>query len=117
MDKVNTKKKTVEPKGKSNHNIQDKGYKKLFKNKEMFLEFLQTFIHEDWVKDINENDLMLIDKEYILQDYRKKESDIVYRMKLKSKLNLNKRFLNLCFSIFESGFSVCLIFVGDSLYF
>ena len=78
MDKTNISKRTVEPRGKTVHNIQDKGYKKLFKNKEMFLEFLQTFVYEEWVNDIDENDLILIDKEYILQDYRKKESDIVY---------------------------------------
>ena len=50
----------------------------------MFLEFVQSFIHEDWVKDINEEDLVKVDKEYVLQDYRRKEADIVYRMKFKN---------------------------------
>jgi len=74
----------AEPSGDTEHQLQDKGYKKLFENKEMFLEFLQTFVHEEWVKDINEEDLVRVDKEYILQDYRKKEADVVYKMKLKS---------------------------------
>ena len=78
------KKRTAEPSGKSNHQLQDKGYKKLFSNKEMFLEFLQTFVREDWVRDINTDDLVRVDKEYVLQDYRKKEADIVYKMKFKS---------------------------------
>ncbi len=78
-----TQRRTVEPSGNTKHQIQDKGYKKLFQNKEIFLEFLHTFIHEEWVKDIQENDLIRVDKEYVLEDYRKKESDIVYRMKLK----------------------------------
>ncbi|TYQ13261.1 UNVERIFIED_CONTAM: putative transposase/invertase (TIGR01784 family) [Acetivibrio alkalicellulosi] len=67
------------------HQIIDKGYKKLFEDKNMFIEFLQTFVKDDWVQDINEDDLMRIDKEFILQDYRKKEADIVYRMKLKNE--------------------------------
>jgi hypothetical protein len=40
-------------------------------------------VNSDWVKDIDENDLIRVDKEFILQDYRKKEADIVYRMKIK----------------------------------
>ncbi len=63
----------AEPGGEANHQKQDKGYKKLFESKDMFLEFLQTFVKEDWVKDINEDDLIRVDKEYVLQDYRKKE--------------------------------------------
>lgn len=51
----------------------------------MFIEFLQTFVKEDWVKEINEESLIRIDKEFILQDYRKKEADIVYRLKLKNE--------------------------------
>ncbi len=78
------KSRMAEPSGKVGHQIQDKGYKKLFQNKEMFLEFLKTFVQEDWVKDTNEDDLVRVDKEYVLQDYRKKEADIVYRMKLRS---------------------------------
>ena len=35
-------------------------------------------------KDINKDDLIRVDKEYILQDYKKKEADIVYRMKFKN---------------------------------
>lgn len=75
---------TAEPSGRTSHQLQDKGYKKLFANKEMFLEFLQTFVNEEWVRDINEEDLIRIDKEFVLQDYRKKEADIVYKMKLKN---------------------------------
>ena len=43
-----------------------------------------NFLDEDWVKDIHEEDLVRVDKEYVLQDYRKKESDVVYRMKFKN---------------------------------
>ena len=74
---------SAEPSRNTDHQLHDKGYKKLFENKEIFLEFIQTFIHEDWVKDIDEEELVKVDKEYILQDYRKKEADVVYRMKFK----------------------------------
>ena len=82
MEKEESKVRMAEASGETDHHLQDKGYKKLFEHKEMFLEFLQTFVHQDWVKDIHENDLVKVDKEYVLEDYRKKESDIVYRMKL-----------------------------------
>ena len=62
----------VEPSGEAKHQLKDKGYKKLFENKEMFVEFLQTFVQEEWVKDINKDDLVRVDKEYVLKDYRKK---------------------------------------------
>lgn len=84
MEQKERKVRMAEPRGETNHQLQDKGYKKLFEDKEMFLEFIQTFIKEDWVRDIREEDLVRVDKEYILQDYRKKEADIVYRMRFKS---------------------------------
>ena len=34
------------------------------------------------VGQINEDDLLLIDKEFILQDFKGKEADIIYRVKL-----------------------------------
>lgn len=85
-DKVATGIASAEPSGKSNHQLQDKGYKKLFSNKEIFIEFLQTFVKEDWVRNIDEDNLVRVDKEYLLQDYRKKEADIVYRMKFENPL-------------------------------
>jgi predicted transposase/invertase (TIGR01784 family) len=85
LDKKIQKAKTVEPKGGSDNHVNDKGYKKLFENKEMFVEFLKTFVKEGWVEDIDEKDLIRIDKEFILVDNRSKEADIVYRMKLKNE--------------------------------
>lgn len=60
METDDKKIRMAEPGGKVEHQLQDKGYKKLFENKEMFLEFLQTFVHEDWVKDIHEEDLVKV---------------------------------------------------------
>ena len=47
------------------------------------MDLLRTFVREDWVKDIDENSLVRIDKSYILQDFSQKEADIVYRLKIK----------------------------------
>ena len=64
------------------HHPHDKGYRQLLTNKKTFLELLQTFVGEDWVRDIDEATLTLVDKSYILQDFNDKEADIVYRLRL-----------------------------------
>ncbi|WP_174705125.1 Rpn family recombination-promoting nuclease/putative transposase, partial [Desulfocucumis palustris] len=63
---------------KPHHNPHDKGYRQLLANKKTFLELLQTFVREGWVREIDEGDLTLVDKSYILQDFSDKEADIVY---------------------------------------
>ncbi|MBO8129871.1 MAG: Rpn family recombination-promoting nuclease/putative transposase [Peptococcaceae bacterium] len=65
------------------HHPHDKGYKQLLANKRTFLELLKTFVREDWIKDIDESDLVLVNKSYILQDFNEKEADIVYRLRTK----------------------------------
>lgn len=60
-------------KGKANpkppHHTHDKGYKQLLSNKKAFLELIKTFVREDWVREINEDDLIPVNKSYILQDF------------------------------------------------
>ncbi len=51
------------------HHQHDKGYKFLLSNKETFLELLHSFIKEEWVKYIDEQDIVRIDKSFILQDF------------------------------------------------
>jgi len=67
------------------HHPHDKGYRQLLSNKKTFLELIMTFVKEDWVTDINENDIILVDKSYILQDFSEKEADVVYRLKTKDE--------------------------------
>lgn len=62
--------------------IHDKGYKKIFSKKKNFIDFLKKYINESWVNTINEDDLTLIDKEFISEDYLEKESDIIYKASL-----------------------------------
>ena len=95
-----SKKRTVEPKGQTDKDVSDRGYKELFSNTAMFVQFLQTFVKEDWVKDIDEKDLERLDKEFIIQDNRKKESDIIYKIRFKDK-KTNKQRDVLFYILFE----------------
>jgi len=64
------------------HQQNDKGYKHLLQCEKLFLEFLQSFVELDFVKEIDAKSLIRVDKSYILQDFSKKEADLVYRLKL-----------------------------------
>lgn len=63
----------------------DKGYRQLLSDKRVFLELLKTFVRETWVEAIDEKDLILVNKSYVLQDFSEKEADIVYRLKTKDR--------------------------------
>ena len=62
-----------------NNNIHDKSYKDLFSNKETFLSLIQTFVNNNWGNTLKKENLILVDKSYILSDYAELESDIVYK--------------------------------------
>lgn len=64
------------------HHPHDKGYKQLLSNKRAFLQLIKTFVREEWVQEINENDLIPVNRSYILQDFSEKEADIVYRLRV-----------------------------------
>lgn len=70
---------------KNINNIHDKSYKDLYSNKEIFLDLAKQMLKAPWTKDLNEDNLVLVDKEYILLDYQENESDIVYRADLNGK--------------------------------
>ena len=63
----------------------DLGYKHLLTHKKTFIELLKSFVKESWVNDIDESQVVLINKSYVLQDFKEKESDIVYRLKIKGR--------------------------------
>jgi hypothetical protein len=63
----------------------DKGYKFLLSSKKVFLELLQSFVHLGWVEKIDPESLIKIDKSCILQDFNKKEADLIYRLKIKEQ--------------------------------
>ena len=67
----------------------DKGYKRVFSRNRNFLHFLKKYIKNDelndWVSDIDENDLIPINTELIDKEFKKRESDVIYRMKFKDR--------------------------------
>ena len=61
----------------------DEGYKSLLSKKENFLHFLKKYIAVPWTADISIDDIEKIDKSFITREYRKTDSDLIY------KLNMN----------------------------
>jgi predicted transposase/invertase (TIGR01784 family) len=64
------------------NNEHDLGYKHILSHKKNFVEFLKGFVKKDWVKLIEEENLVLIDKEFILEDFKEEEADIVYKVNI-----------------------------------
>ena len=57
--------------------IHDSGYKKLFSNKVIFRQLIETFVKEDWVKDLDFDSCDTVDKSFISEHYKETESDII----------------------------------------
>ncbi|EHJ02109.1 putative transposase [Clostridium sp. DL-VIII] len=72
-------------KNKNVHHEHDVGYKHLFSHKSTFLEFLKSFIKKEWANLIKEEDLILVDKSYILSGFEEEESDILYKADISGK--------------------------------
>ena len=67
----------------------DKGYKRVFSRNRNFLHFIKKYIKndeftDDWRNNIDENDLIRINTTLINAEFKKRESDVIYRMKLKT---------------------------------
>ena len=77
QDKADTAKKDTD-------NPHDKGYKRIFSIKKNFLDFIKKYIGLDWMMEIEEKDLELIDKEYITDQFDTYESDLVYKVHIKT---------------------------------
>ncbi|HOJ10661.1 MAG TPA: Rpn family recombination-promoting nuclease/putative transposase [Clostridiales bacterium] len=63
-------------------NKHDKGYKYLLSVKRVFMQLLRSFVDESWVGSIDEDSIEYINKSFILQDFKGKEADIVYKLKI-----------------------------------
>jgi len=59
------------------------GYKDFFAKESTFMHFLKKYIGAKWVNEIVEDDLVLMNNTFIFQDYKDKETDVIYRAKLK----------------------------------
>ncbi len=70
---------------KKKHNFHDSGYKKLFSNHELVRQLVTGFVDHDWVKNIEFSTLERIDKSFISDEFAERESDLIYKVKLKEQ--------------------------------
>lgn len=65
--------------------VQDRGYRKLFKNKTIFRQLLETFVPEAWVKELDFDSCETLDKSFVADHYKETVSDLIYKIKLKGR--------------------------------
>lgn len=68
----------------STDNPHDKGYKRIFSIKKNFLDFIRKYVGLEWMMCLTEDNLELIDKEFITDQFDTYESDLVYKVNTKS---------------------------------
>ncbi|MGD8401297.1 MAG: Rpn family recombination-promoting nuclease/putative transposase [Bacillota bacterium] len=59
----------------------DTGYKYLLSYRNVFLELLDCFVDQGWVKQLDRNQIILVNKSFVLPEFVKKESDLIYQLK------------------------------------
>ncbi len=82
MNKDKDKKKKGKGKPRNKHDL---GYKQLLSFIEMFRQLIQGYTDEDWKEKLDYSRAQRVDKEYVLPDFKEKESDIVYKVPLIDK--------------------------------
>ena len=60
----------------------DNAYKYLFKNKRIFYQLITSFVKEDFVKDITLENIELVDKSFVSEEFLARESDVIYKINL-----------------------------------
>ena len=70
---------------KAINNIHDRSYKDLYSHKEVFLDLVKEMLKAPWATNLDINNLVLVDKSYILSDYEENEAGIVYRANIDGK--------------------------------
>ncbi len=61
----------------------DRGYTKLFSNKEIFRQLITSFVREAWVKDLDFSKCELVKGSFVSQKYKKTFSDLMYKVKFR----------------------------------
>jgi predicted transposase YdaD len=64
------------------HQRHDTSYRFLLSSKKLFVELLRSFVHKGWVQRIDETNVQEIPHSFVLQDFKRKEADLVYRVQL-----------------------------------
>ncbi|MCK4261328.1 MAG: Rpn family recombination-promoting nuclease/putative transposase [Halanaerobiales bacterium] len=63
----------------------DAGYRHLLSSKKVFLELVRSFVKAGWVDNIDENSMIQMEGSFIAPDFHSKETDLIYRIKLKNQ--------------------------------
>ncbi len=82
---VKTETKVVKKKTKSEvvHQTEDKILKRLFSNEVIVKDFIKNFIKEDFVKDLNLNNMKLLPNDFITEQLKSYSSDCLWEIKYK----------------------------------
>ncbi|MNW46515.1 putative transposase [compost metagenome] len=64
------------------HQRHDTSYRFLLSSKKLFVELLRSFINKGWVQAVDEEHVQEISHSFVLQDFKRQEADLVYRVKL-----------------------------------
>jgi predicted transposase/invertase (TIGR01784 family) len=64
------------------HQRHDTSYRFLLSSKKLFVELLRSFINKGWVQAVDEENVQEIPHSFVLQDFKRQEADLVYRVKL-----------------------------------
>ena len=66
-------------------NIHDSGYKKLFSNRTIFRQLLETFVNQEWVDHLDFSHCEHLDKSFISEHYKETESDLIYKIQFQDR--------------------------------
>lgn len=69
----------------------DKSHKDFFSRKKNFLDFGIKYLRQDWMKELSEEDVELVDKEFIRENFETYESDVIYKISLPERLRKEER--------------------------
>lgn len=67
------------------HSIHDSGYRKLFSNKTIFKQLLETFVAQEWVKDIDFSSCKALNRTFVSNEYKERETDLIQEVNIKGK--------------------------------
>jgi predicted transposase/invertase (TIGR01784 family) len=63
--------------------VYDAAYKLFFSNQTLFRQLLETFVAQDWIKQLDFSQCQKLEKSFISKRYRQTESDLIYQVQLR----------------------------------
>ena len=66
-------------------NIHDSGYKKLFSNRTIVRQLIETFVDQEWVYELDFDTCETLEKSFVSDHYKETESDLIYKVQLRGK--------------------------------